>query len=190
VRNDGIASHVGANVARFRELYRLSLSELARRSGVSKRTLTNVERGNNVTLETLLAVAEGLGLDLMTLLFDAYEGPLGKVEVVRAEEAEPVDLGARLVTNLCDLAGAQNLKLSHVVFVEGQEHRNEALPPGVVTRLFVLSGSVVAGPLDSPVQLERGDFATMRADQPHLFAAPDGEAAALMLTTTHGHEVQ
>jgi transcriptional regulator with XRE-family HTH domain len=190
VRNQGITAHVGANVARFRVDQGLSLAELARRAEVSKRTLTNIEQGNNVTLETLLAVAGGLELDLLTLLFDGYEGPLGKVEVVRAEEDRAVDLGARLVTNLCDLAGTKNLKLAHVVFKDGDEHRSEALPPGVVNRVFVLSGVVRFGPLDDPVRLEQGDFATMRIDQPHLLAGEGTQASALVLTTTQGFETQ
>jgi XRE family transcriptional regulator, regulator of sulfur utilization len=190
VVNSGITNHVGENVARFRAADGLSLAELARRSGVSKRTLSNIEQGNNVTLETLLAVADGLELDLVTLLFDGYEGPLGQVEVVRAEQGEAVDLGARLVTNLCDLAGTRNLKLAHVVFREGDEHRSEALPPGVVSRLFVLSGAILFGPIEDPVRLEQGDFATMRIDQPHIFAAVGGVAAALVLTTTFGQQTQ
>lgn len=190
VINDGITTHVGENVARFRSANGLSLAELARRARVSKRTLSNIEQGNNVTLETLLAVADGLELDLVTLLFDGYEGPLGQVDVVRARESEAIDLGARLVTNLCDLAGTRNLKLSHVVFRKDDDHRNEALPPGVVSRLFVLSGAILFGPLDDPARLEQGDFATMRIDQPHVFSAVGGEAAALVLTTTYGHQTQ
>jgi transcriptional regulator with XRE-family HTH domain len=190
VRNHGITAHVGANVARFRVDQGLSLAELARRAKVSKRTLTNIEQGNNVTLETLLAVAGGLELDLVTLLFDGYEGPLGQVDVVRAEEDRAVDLGARLVTNLCDLAGTRNLKLAHVVFKDGDVHRSEALPPGVVNRVFVLSGVVRFGPLDDPVRLEQGDFATMRIDQPHLLAGEGTLASALVLTTTQGFETQ
>jgi len=184
INHEDVAQHVGNNVARFRAQRQLSLSRLATKAGVSKRTLTNVEQGNNVTLQTLLSIAEGLEVELATLLFDGYTGPNGQIQVVRAGEVEAVDVGARLVRQLCEGSSLPSMRLSHIVFRDGKLERGADAPRGVLYRVFVLSGEVTFGPAESPAILEPGDFATMRADVPHVLGAVNGNASALMLVTT------
>ncbi len=56
-----LAQEVGARLRRLRQDRGLSLSELARRSGVGKGTLSELETGQrNPTLETLYALTTAL----------------------------------------------------------------------------------------------------------------------------------
>ena len=72
---------LAANLRRLRIARRLSLSELARATGMSKATLSSVESGrSNPTVETLAALAAALRVSLGELL---EEPPLGEVRVVR-----------------------------------------------------------------------------------------------------------
>ncbi|NJA56315.1 helix-turn-helix domain-containing protein, partial [Streptomyces sp. NEAU-H3] len=65
----GQASEVGARIRELREARALSLSALARRSGLGKATLSGLEAGTrNPTLETLYAVTTALGVPLTAAL--------------------------------------------------------------------------------------------------------------------------
>ena len=68
---------VGRRLRRLREERQLSLSALARRSGVGKATLSELEGGQrNPTLETLYALTTALGVPLSTVLADPLSAAL------------------------------------------------------------------------------------------------------------------
>jgi transcriptional regulator with XRE-family HTH domain len=73
------------DLATWRQLSGLTQSQLADRSGVSRRTLIRLEHGDGgVSLENLLRVLRALGiLDLMTKALDPFESDLGRL---RSEE--------------------------------------------------------------------------------------------------------
>ena len=72
---------LAANLRRMRIARRLSLSELARATGMSKATLSSVESGrSNPTVDTLAGVADALRVTLGELL---EEPPLDEVRIVR-----------------------------------------------------------------------------------------------------------
>ena len=80
---------MAANLRRLRIARRLSLSELARATGMSKATLSSVESGrSNPTIETLAALAGALRVSLGELL---EEPPLGEVRIVRAGRLDRVE---------------------------------------------------------------------------------------------------
>ncbi|MGW2658875.1 helix-turn-helix domain-containing protein, partial [Streptomyces sp. NPDC001478] len=74
----GLNEDVGRRLRALRRERELSLSELARRSGVGKGTLSELESGSrNPTLETLYALTTALGLPLSAALAEppATAGP-------------------------------------------------------------------------------------------------------------------
>src|SRR5690242_19016281 len=72
---------LAANLRRLRIARRLSLSELALATGMSKATLSSDESGrSNPTIETLAALAGALRVSLGELL---EEPPAGEVRIVR-----------------------------------------------------------------------------------------------------------
>ena len=58
-----------------------------------------------------------------------------------------------------------------------------ALSPGALLHAFVLSGRVVAGPLDDQHRLEKGDFIRFPGDVPHVLGAATGTATVHVVTT-------
>lgn len=52
---------------------------------------------------------------------------------------------------------------------------------GVVERMFVYSGRVLAGPADNSVELGPGDFLRYPGDRPHIYKAADGECRGMLL---------
>src|SRR5580658_121066 len=82
----GVRAVLAANLRRLRIARHLSLSELARATGVGKATLSGIENGRaNPTVETLAALAGALRASLGELL---EEPPLGEMRVVRAAHAK------------------------------------------------------------------------------------------------------
>lgn len=180
---DGVSSlaqTVGANVRLLRRTRGLSLVDLGRHAGVAKGTLTQLEAGRgNPTIDTLEALSRALGVtvrDLVTVPSD------GAPEVVRADEGMRVagwNPEARLIYR-AHAAGAIT-ELYGLRLGAGAVQQSPAHPPGVIEQLYVLSGTIDAGPEDARVTLRPHDFVRFDADQPHRYAAPDGPASGLLL---------
>src|SRR5436853_1052556 len=87
VDHQAVQGVLAANLRRLRIARHLSLSELARATGISKATLSGIENGRaNPTVETLAGLAAALRVSLVELL---EELPLPDVRVVRATKATP-----------------------------------------------------------------------------------------------------
>jgi transcriptional regulator with XRE-family HTH domain len=157
---------LATNLRRLRIARRLSLSELARATGMSKATLSSVESGrSNPTVETLAALAAALRVSLGELL---EEPPLGEIHVVRAGRLDRVEAGG---TTLSEREWAPH-------------HVEEGEPAATGTRagVYVLEGKLIAGPVERVTELDAGDYASFPLDAPHVFETERSRARALMLT--------
>jgi len=80
-------ARIGADLATWRRLRRLTAVEVADRAGVSVSTVGRLERGDGASLEHTLAVARALGvLEELAGAVDPYETDVGRA---RADEALP-----------------------------------------------------------------------------------------------------
>jgi transcriptional regulator with XRE-family HTH domain len=167
---------VAANLRRLRIAARLSLSELARATGVGKATLSAIENGQgNPTVETLAALAEHLGVPLVEL----FEAPaLEPVTVVRAGAGEPVADG---MERLGRLTRGELVRLEL-----GAEELVEARPrqPGTRMHLIVTRGKLVSGPAERITELSPGDYASFPGDVPHVFRTARRAASAVVAVET------
>src|SRR3954447_18974341 len=79
---------LAGNLRRLRVAARVSLSELARATGVGKATLSAIENGRgNPTVETLASLAAALGVPVVDLLAVAAPPPVTLVRAGRGERA-------------------------------------------------------------------------------------------------------
>jgi transcriptional regulator with XRE-family HTH domain len=170
---------VGRNVRRLRTERHLSLGALAERAGLAKQTLANLESGNgNPTIETLLAVARALGVGATWLLAE-WGSP---VLVQRnGDETWKERDGARH-RELDQIFGTGHVVTS-LVEVTAPASTSSALSPGALVHAYVLSGRVVAGPVDDQHRLDRGDFIRFPGDVPHVLGAASGTATVHVVTT-------
>jgi transcriptional regulator with XRE-family HTH domain len=184
------AASVGARVRALREAMRLSLRDLADRTGVSAPMLSQVERGDtSPTLAVAAKIAAGLELSLSQLL--------------RLDEAEPVAVVRRDERR----EGGPN----------GQGHRYEIVtPPGPGQRAEVSMHTLAptaatGGPGDPPMHepgsretalvtrgrmklvidgaehdLSEGDAVTFDADLPHHFENPGNVEAEVLAVVSAG----
>jgi transcriptional regulator with XRE-family HTH domain len=157
---------LAANLRRLRIARRLSLSELARATTMSKATLSSIESGrSNPTVETLAALATALRVSLGELL---EEPPVGEIRVIRAGRLDRIEQGG--------------VELSEHAWEP--HHLEERGPAAAGTRagVYVLEGKLIAGPVERVTELATGDYASFPADVPHMYETERTRARALVLT--------
>lgn len=169
-------SVLSRNLRRLREGHGLSLSALARRSGVAKATLSSIESGDgNPTVATLAALAESLQLTLVELLAapSSYS-----IRVVRATPAERRGTDDELIESF---APRGLVEVYDIRYEDGDRIVFDDHEPGFVERVLVHEGRLRVGPTEDAVELGPGDFAAFPADQPHIFEALDGPVRAVLI---------
>jgi transcriptional regulator with XRE-family HTH domain len=169
---------LAANLRRLRVAGHLSLSELARATGISKATLSGIERGNgNPTVETLAALAGALRVSVGELL---EQPELAPVHIVRGERVTAADgAAARRPLDGPGLGGG-TLDVLELSVPAGSVEKLAPRAPGSRALLYVLQGRVIAGPVERVSELVAGDYASFPADLPQQVEAV-GAARALLL---------
>ena len=83
-----LREHIAHALRREREAAGISVSELARRAGVSKATVSQLESGaGNPSVETLWALGDALGIPFATLVDERTTAP----RLIRATTHEDVE---------------------------------------------------------------------------------------------------
>jgi transcriptional regulator with XRE-family HTH domain len=175
-----VQTRLATNLRRLRIARHLSLSELARATGVSKATLSGIENGRaNPTVDTLAGLAAALRVTLVDLLEDL---PLPEVRVVRASAPTPSSrdgLPRRLVDEID--AGAA-VEVSELRLPAGQSREAAPGPKGARAHVYVLEGKLIAGPVEQSTELGAGDYAAFPADVPHAYETLRRPARVLLLS--------
>lgn len=171
---------VATSIRREREHANLSASELARRAGLAKSTLSQLEAGGgNPSMETLWSLAVALGVPVSRLI----EPPRQSVEIIRAGEgplvhSEQADYTARLLS-ACPPGARRDLFV--VQLQPGAPHISNPHLPGTREHIILCSGRARMGPVDTAAELGAGDYITYPADVRHLYEALAPETSAIML---------
>ncbi|MGQ0576397.1 MAG: helix-turn-helix domain-containing protein [Pseudonocardia sp.] len=172
---------IAAALRRERERHGLSLTELARRAGIAKSTLSQLEAGTgNPNIETLWALAVVLDVPFSRLV----DPPAATVRVIRAGEGPAIPSDhARFTGSLLAACPPGARRDLHVITGEpGPPRTAHAHIAGTVEHLIVTTGRWRAGPAPAPVELGPGDYACFPGDQAHLYEALEpGCAAALVM---------
>jgi transcriptional regulator with XRE-family HTH domain len=171
-----LADDVGRALKALRDAAGLTLSELARRSGVGKATLSELEAGRrNPTLETLYALTTALGVPLSAVL----QPPSG----IEPAPVSGVSVDAVLITRF--EAAAVTTELYRMVIRPGLVQRSAAHAPGTVEHLVVLAGAAVVGADGRTRTIRSGQSFTWVADVPHTYAAKGPEPVEAVLVMTY-----
>jgi len=176
-----IVKRVAANTRALREQAGWSLSELARRAGVSKGALSQLEAGQaNPTVETLWALAQALGVPFSDL---TAEPAPPEIVVTRAGDGEWIT-GTPISSRLVQRLNAPATVEVHQIRVQpGPARHSPAHPRGLTEHVVLHTGRMRLGPLEHPVVLGEGDAASYLADTPHLYEALEAGTTGLILMT-------
>jgi transcriptional regulator with XRE-family HTH domain len=169
---------LAANLRALRDHGGLSLSELARRSGIAKGTLSQLESGaGNPTIDTVFSLSNALGVPVSDLLTAPADS---EVVLVRAAD---VDV---LSSNAVDLRMVRRLSIGDTV-VEVYDQR---VRPGSTQysaghhgreHVLVTSGVLRVGPAHSPYELGPGDYVCFPAQGPHTYETVGGPVESVLL---------
>jgi transcriptional regulator with XRE-family HTH domain len=158
----------------------LTLTELARRAGIAKSTLSQLESGTgNPSVETLWAL--GVALDVpFSRLVDA---PQQQVRVIRAGEgpvtyAEHAGYAATLLAS-CPPQARRDLY--RVSAEPGEPRRSDPHQAGTSEHVVLTSGRARVGPAAAPLDLVVGDYVCYAGDLPHVFEALELGTTAVMV---------
>jgi transcriptional regulator with XRE-family HTH domain len=167
-------TELGATIAgalrRERERAGISLTELARRAGVAKSTLSQLEAGTgNPSVETLWALGVALGIPLSRLV----EPPSPAVRVIRKGGGPRIEADHADFTGTLLAAGSPHARRDiYIIELEpGAGRYAEAHTPGTIEHLIVAAGRVRTGPGDAAVELGPGDYVAFAGDVPHQYEA-------------------
>jgi XRE family transcriptional regulator, regulator of sulfur utilization len=148
---------------------RLSLDDLAARSGVSRAALSQIEGARtNPTLAVLWKIAVGLGVPFHDLLGQSSEQD---VRVLRAGDAPPLKSGdGRMESRLLSPGGGSpDLEVYDLRFQPKALHRSDPHGKGTTETLVVLSGALRLNVDGAEHELGTGDSVFFRADVPHSY---------------------
>jgi transcriptional regulator with XRE-family HTH domain len=166
----GPLATIAAALRRERERAGLTLSEVARRAGLAKSTLSQLESGTgNPSVETLWSLGVALGVPFSQLV----DPPAPLVRVVRAGEGASIPSDrADFIATLLSAGSPHSRRDLYVMAIEpGPMRSAEPHIPGSVEHIVVAHGRIRCGPLDSLIELGPGDYATFRGDVAHSYEA-------------------
>jgi transcriptional regulator with XRE-family HTH domain len=179
-----IVKVVGENLKRLRAERTLSLSDLARASGVAKATLSALEGGRgNPTLETLSALAAALQVPMGDLITAADPEP---VTVVRADEGTDIRGTANDLRLVARFTPGGTVEVYEASWPKRSTRNAGGHGPGTREHVFVTRGGLKVGPVGREVGLAGGDYATFAADDPHIYEARAGTRALLLMQWAPG----
>ena len=170
---------IAASLRRERERAGLSLTEVARRAGVAKSTLSQLEAATgNPSVETLWALGVALDVPFAQLV----EPTRPRVQIIRAGEgpavhSEQADYVATLLAS-CPPNARRDLYL--ITAQPGAPRKSDPHMPGVVEHVVLAAGRARTGLLDDPVELSPGDYIAYPGDVAHVFYALEPNTVAVM----------
>ena len=171
---------IAATLRRERERAGLSLSELAKRAGVAKSTLSQLEAAaGNPSVETLWAIGTALGVPFSRLV----DPPRPPVQVIRSGEglaifSERAHYRATLLSS-CPPNARRDMYLLSAQ--PGQTRESQPHMPGTVEHVVLGTGRALIGLADDPVELGPGDYISYPGDLPHVFEALADDTTATMI---------
>ena len=171
---------VGRRITEFRQQAGLSLSELARRAGLGKGTLSELEAGRrNPTLETLYALTAPLGVGLASLI-DLGAPSIGARGAVSGDGVTAV-----LLDVIGEMGVSVTTEVYRLVLAPGGGRRSPAHGPGVREQLTIVSGDAEVGRIGELQRVGTGETVSWISDADHGFAAVGTEPAVGVLVITN-----
>jgi transcriptional regulator with XRE-family HTH domain len=175
-----VVALISMSLRRERARAGLTLTELARRAGIAKSTLSQLESGTgNPSLETLWALALALGVPLSRLVDPPHHG----IQVIRAGEgpvmhAEHASYDAAMLSS-CPPGARRDIY--RVIGQPDSPHLAHPHMPGTMEHLIIGSGRVLAGPEGEAVELGPGDYVRYPSDVPHIFDAQEPDTFGVII---------
>jgi transcriptional regulator with XRE-family HTH domain len=174
---------IASSLRRERARAGLSLTEVARRAGIAKSTLSQLESGTgNPSVETLWALSVALEIQFADLL----EPPRPKVQLIRANEGPAIysEHAAYSATLVSACPPNARRDIYRIKVDPGPGRESEPHMPGTVEHVVLGTGRALVGLTGEPVELGPGDYIAYPGDLPHVFQALEPGTTAVLISQT------
>ncbi|WP_181272751.1 helix-turn-helix domain-containing protein [Brevibacterium oceani] len=164
------SEQIAAALKRERLRAGLSLSEVARRAGIGKSTMSGLETGSgNPSLETMWALAAALDIPLARLL----DPPPHEVALQHVGDMPSLpSTTANYVATLLSPSPTNARRDIYFIQAEpGEPRMSQPHPQGTIEHVILGSGAARIDVLGQSFELGVGDYLTHPGDQPHRFTA-------------------
>ncbi|MCE7482792.1 MULTISPECIES: helix-turn-helix domain-containing protein [Microbacterium] len=178
---EDLGSRIGRALRRERESAGISISELARRAGISKATVSQLENGTgNPSVETLWALGDALSIPFAVLVDQQAHAPT----LIRADELDAVPSAAAPYSATLLSASPPGARRDlYVIRAEpGEPRRSMPHHNGTTEHVILMTGAARIGPADAPVDLSPGDYLSYAGDSPHVFEALEPGTSAVLIS--------
>lgn len=174
---------IGRKVQRLRQAYKMSLDDLAAKSGVSKSVLSQIERDqNNPTLSTIWRICSALNISVEEIVREETDP---RVFDLVTDQSTPVihSEDGKCTLRILGPITTVNWLQWYEVFVEpGGTLESEQHDFGTLENLTVLEGQLTIETGEDFGRVEAGETIRYPADRPHTVVNPGpGPARAFMV---------
>ena len=177
----GVVAQVATALRRERHRTGLSLTEVARRAGIAKSTLSQLESGSgNPSLETLWAICVALDVPFSRLI----DPPRPRTRVIRADEGPTVAAAEAdyQATLLAAVSPGVRSDVYRIAAEPGHARASQPHSPGVVEHVVISAGRALVGATGEVAELGPGDYIRYPGDVPHVFEALEPRTQAVLVS--------
>jgi len=176
-----LVAQVATALRRERQQTGLSLTEVARRAGIAKSTLSQLESGTgNPSLETLWAICVALDVPFSRLL----DPPRPRTQVIRAADGPTVAAAQAdyQATLLAAVPAGVRCDVYRIAAEPGHARASQPHSPGVVEHVVISAGRALVGATGEVAELGPGDYIRYPGDVPHVFEALEARTQAVLVS--------
>jgi len=178
---EDLGTRIARTLRRERETAGISVSELARRAGVSKATVSQLEGGSgNPSVETLWALGVALGVPFAVLVDQQSNAPT----LIRADDLAGVPSAAAAYSaSLLSASPPGARRDVYLIRAEpGEPRRSDPHHAGTTEHVILISGRARIGPAEDSILLNPGDYVSYAGDSPHVFEAVVAGTSAVLIS--------
>jgi transcriptional regulator with XRE-family HTH domain len=174
------ARSFGLHVAALRRSRKMTLDQLATRTGLNKGYLSRLERAEKAaSIATALKIAQAFSVPVSTLFGEAVDDALIQVVRVKARPEQQTDPDRSSFTTLSRAGPGSGLE-AFLLFPGSEFSRDGRVDHGGTEILFVLSGELEVQFADRTIALLTGDFLQFAGHLAHQVRALTAGASALV----------
>ena len=161
--------YIGETVHKLRKEHRMTLVELAEKSGVALATLSRMENGKMTgTLESHMKICEALGIALPDLYKNLYPSKKA-VDFQKRKSRTDVFIHDKKSSEEMLASKVLNKKMMPVLIkiAKGGKTQKEETKPGIEKFIYVLDGKIEASIGEEKYNLGRNDSLYFESNVPH-----------------------
>ena len=177
---------LGQRIKTLRKERKLTLVEIAKKTGIDQATLSRIENGVMTgTLSSHMKIAEALGMNLP----DLYEDVLGKISDAKdkaiKQKLETFSHSSGAVAELLTTGILQKKMMPVLLKIKSKgQTESEEYQPGAERFIYVLKGSVEVNSEKEKKPLKKRDSLYFSASSPHYFKNPSKSECQLLSILT------